>query len=84
MPDRPATALISAGPYRFSRNPLYVASALLYTGASLWFGALWTLTLLPFPLGILQFYVIAREERYLERRFGREYLDYKARVRRWL
>lgn len=84
LPHKPSSALITSGPYRFSRNPLYCASALLYVGLALWLGRLWPLFLLPFVLAAIRLYVIAREESYLERRFGKEYLDYKARVRRWL
>ncbi|MCX5796183.1 MAG: isoprenylcysteine carboxylmethyltransferase family protein [Elusimicrobia bacterium] len=84
LPHKPSSALITFGPYRFSRNPLYLSSALLYAGVALWFGLLWSLLLLPAALAVVRSYVIAKEESYLERRFGRSYLDYKARVRRWL
>jgi protein-S-isoprenylcysteine O-methyltransferase Ste14 len=84
LPHKPSSALIASGPYRFSRNPLYLSSALLYSGLALWFGLFWPLLLLPLALTAIRFYVIAKEESYLERRFGQEYLDYKARVRRWL
>jgi protein-S-isoprenylcysteine O-methyltransferase Ste14 len=84
LPHKPNSALITAGPYRYSRNPLYLSAALLYAGLALWFGLLWSLLLLPAALIAVRFHVIAKEETYLERRFGREYLDYKTRVRRWL
>ncbi|MBI5240433.1 MAG: isoprenylcysteine carboxylmethyltransferase family protein [Elusimicrobia bacterium] len=84
LPSRPSAALITSGPYRFSRNPLYAATALLYAGLALWSGALWALLLLPAAMVVLQRHVIAKEEAYLERRFGADYLDYKDRVRRWL
>lgn len=84
VPVRPAAALVMAGPYRVSRNPMYVAMTLLYTGVSLWALALWPLLFLPVVLAIIRRYVIAREEAYLTRRFGDEYRDYQARVRRWI
>ena len=84
LPFRPSEALITSGPYRFSRNPLYISTALLYIVLALWFAELWTLLMLPAAMAVLQRLVIMKEEAYLERRFGQEYLDYKARVRRWL
>lgn len=84
LPFRPSAALITSGPYRFSRNPLYISTALLYAVLALWFGELWALLLLPAAMAVLQRLVIVKEEAYLERRFGAAYLDYKARVRRWL
>ncbi len=84
LPIRPTTALATDGPYRFTRNPMYVSLALLHAAFALWFDIFWALVLLPAAVAIINFYVIAGEERYLERRFGEEYLRYKARVRRWL
>jgi protein-S-isoprenylcysteine O-methyltransferase Ste14 len=84
IPQRPSAALITSGPYWFSRNPLYVSAALLYAGVALWLDVLWALLLLPLAVTLVRLLVIAEEERYLERRFGPQYLDYKARVRRWL
>jgi protein-S-isoprenylcysteine O-methyltransferase Ste14 len=84
IPVRPSTAIVTGGPFRFSRNPIYVALALLYLGATFWLNTLWPLLLFPVLLFLVQIYVIAREERYLERKFGGEYLEYKSRVRRWL
>jgi len=81
---RPATALITLGPYRFTRNPLYLALALLHAGLGITAGLGWILLLLPAALLVVHHGVIRREERYLECKFGRDYLDYKARVRRWL
>lgn len=83
-PYRPTTALVTTGPYRLSRNPLYVALALAYAGISVAVDSAWMLALiLPFLL-VIRYGVVAREERYLERKFGQAYLDYKAKVRRWL
>jgi protein-S-isoprenylcysteine O-methyltransferase Ste14 len=83
-PWRPTTAIATDGPYRLTRNPAYVGMALVYVGIALLSQALWVLVPLPFVLAIIDRGVIAREERYLERKFGQEYLDYKGRVRRWV
>lgn len=82
-PNRPINDLMDGGPFRFTRNPLYLALALLQAGVGLISGNGWILvTLLP-ALAVVRYYVIAREEAYLTRRFGQAYLDYQARVRRW-
>jgi len=83
-PYRASTAIAEAGIYRFTRNPVYLADALLYVGAALVLRDLWSLLLLPLALVVVHKGVIAREEAYLERKFGEEYRRYKARVRRWL
>jgi protein-S-isoprenylcysteine O-methyltransferase Ste14 len=83
-PFRPTSAIVTTGPYGFSRNPIYIGMACLYAGLALALDAIWALILLPGVLLIIRFYVIAREERYLEAKFGEEYLAYKRRVRRWL
>ena len=83
-PSRPTTAIVSSGPYRLTRNPIYAGMAFLYTGLALVAGRLWALALLPGVLAVVQRGVIEREERYLEARFGDEYRAYRARVRRWL
>jgi protein-S-isoprenylcysteine O-methyltransferase Ste14 len=83
-PAKPATAIVSGGVFRFSRNPLYLSLTLLYIAISLLFSALWALLLLLPLLVIVQIGVIQREEIYLERKFGDEYLRYKAQVRRWI
>ncbi|MCW5317086.1 DUF1295 domain-containing protein [Nostoc sp. KVJ3] len=83
-PSRPTTAIVSDGVFRLSRNPIYLSLTLLYIGIALLLGALWALLLL-FPLlVIVQIGIVQREESYLERKFGDEYLRYKARVRRWV
>jgi protein-S-isoprenylcysteine O-methyltransferase Ste14 len=84
LPIRPATTLVIAGPYRVTRNPMYLALACLYVGLALWFDVFWALVLLPWVVVAIQHYVIVREEEYLESKFGDEYRQYKARVRRWL
>ena len=83
-PNRPVNALVTDGPFRFSRNPLYLSLTVLYLGITLFFDALWPLvTLLPM-LAVVHWGIILREERYLETKFGDEYRAYKARVRRWI
>lgn len=82
-PNQPVTRLMTEGPFRFTRNPLYLALALLHGGIGLVSGNLWILASLPPALLIVRFYVIGREEAYLLRRFGQPYLDYRSRVRRW-
>ncbi len=83
-PTKPTTAIVTEGPYRFTRNPLYLSLAMIYTGIAVVANSLWSLLLLPAVLIIIQLTVIVREEHYLERKFGQEYLSYKERVRRWL
>jgi protein-S-isoprenylcysteine O-methyltransferase Ste14 len=83
-PWKPTTAIVTTGPYRLTRNPAYLGMALIYIGIALLAEALWTLVPLPLVLAVIDRGVIAREERYLERKFGSEYLDYKRGVRRWL
>ncbi len=82
--NRPATAMVRSGPYRFSRNPIYLAFTLFQIGLAASANSLGLLlTLLP-ALALMMRLVIPREERYLEARFPTEYLPYKRAVRRWL
>jgi protein-S-isoprenylcysteine O-methyltransferase Ste14 len=83
-PRKPSEALAVSGPFRFSRNPIYVAMTGLYAGASILANAVWPLLLLPPLLLLMDWGVIRREERYLSVKFGDAYVDYMARVRRWL
>lgn len=83
-PDKPTTALATDGPFRYSRNPLYLATTGLYVGVALLIPAIWPLLLLMPLLFVLHWGVIAREERYLGAKFGAPYDAYRARVRRWL
>ena len=83
-PWRPSTALVLTGPYRFTRNPMYLGFTLLYLGISLWVNSLWPLLFLPLILVVMVRGVIVREEAYLDRRFGDTYRTYRATVRRWL
>jgi len=80
---KPANSLQTTGIYSVSRNPMYLSLLLFYTGLSFIFGNWWSLVLLPFLILIVQEYVIKREEKYLDRRFGQLYFDYKTKVRRW-
>ena len=83
-PDQPTTQIIKTGPYRFSRNPMYLAFLLIQLGVGLALSSWWLLiTLLPAYL-VLRWGVIAREEQYLRALFGAEYLDYQTAVRCWL
>lgn len=81
---RPTTTIVGTGPYRYTRNPMYVGMALAYTGASMTLNDAWALLLLPAVLVAIDVLVIRREERYLTAKFGQTYRDYAARVRRWL
>ena len=81
---KPTTAIVRTGPYRFSRNPIYLAFSVLQLGIAIWDNSLWLLVTLAGAVALVHFFVIRREEQYLERRFGDEYLEYKAAVRRWL
>ena len=83
-PYRPTTAIVEAGPYAFTRNPLYVGMTLVYAGMSARANALPAALLLPVVLHLVDRGVIKREERYLEGKFGGEYRRYKGRVRRWI
>lgn len=83
-PWRPSTALALAGPYRFTRNPMYLGLLLVLLGAALGSDGPWLLLqLVPLTL-CLHFGVVRREEAYLERKFGEPYRQLKVRVRRWL
>jgi protein-S-isoprenylcysteine O-methyltransferase Ste14 len=83
LPSQPTLSIVTDGPFRFTRNPLYVAGSLLYLGLTLIFNSVWPLVLFVPMLVVLDRGVIRREERYLEGKFGDVYLAYKARVRRW-
>jgi protein-S-isoprenylcysteine O-methyltransferase Ste14 len=83
-PWEPTTALVTDGPYRLSRNPAYLADAVIFTAIALLANAPWVLLALPPVLVVMQEGVIKREERYLERRFGSEYRDFRDRRRRWV
>lgn len=83
-PRRPSEALATGGPFRVSRNPIYVAMTGIYIALALLVNSAWLLVLLAPLLVFMQWGVILREERYLAGKFGNEYIAYSARVRRWL
>ena len=83
-PDQPSLAIVTDGPFRFSRNPMYLATTGLYLGITLLVNTPWPLILLSPMLLVLHWGVVRREERYLEAKFGEPYRAYKSRVRRWV
>jgi protein-S-isoprenylcysteine O-methyltransferase Ste14 len=83
-PRRPAVALVRTGPYRYSRNPAYTGLTGLYLGIALAVNSFWLILMLAPTLVAMSRGVIEREERYMERKFGEPYLDYKRSVRRWI
>ena len=83
-PWKPSTVLINEGPYRFSRNPIYVGFAITYVGLAVAMDSVLVLLLLIPCLFVVDRFVIRREERYLSAKFGADYDAYRARVRRWL
>ena len=82
--NEPTTAIVEQGPYRFSRNPIYLAMFLLQIGLAVWIDTLWLLAALAIFAIVIRVGVVAREEAYLERKFGDTYRAYRSRVRRWL
>jgi protein-S-isoprenylcysteine O-methyltransferase Ste14 len=84
IPYRRAATLVTQGPYRLSRNPMYVSVTLAYLGVAALRGILWPMLLLAIPLAILNYIVIPQEEFQLRAAFGAAYDEYCARVRRWL
>lgn len=84
LPWGRASFLVPEGPYRFSRNPMYVGMALAYLGLAIVFASWWALAFLPPVLAILARFVVRKEEAHLEARFGDGYRQYRDRVRRWL
>ena len=83
-PALPTTAIVASGPFRFSRNPLYLALTLLYLGLTLAFDTWWGIVVLVPVLIIMHRGVVLREERYLEQKFGETYRQYRSKVRRYL
>ena len=84
LPGEATTALIEEGPYRLSRNPLYVGLLALYLGLALLVPSVWALLLFPVALALILWGAILPEERFLRDRFGARYEAYAGRVRRWL
>jgi protein-S-isoprenylcysteine O-methyltransferase Ste14 len=83
-PYKPVTAVVTRGPFRYTRNPLYLSMTLIYGGIAAVANALLPVLLLPMVLRLIRRGVIEREERYLERKFGDEYIEYKVRTPRWI
>lgn len=82
--NRPSTTVVEAGPYRFTRNPIYLGMFLGQIGLAIAFNTLWLLmTMVPFAV-VIRYGVVAREEAYLGRKFGEVYRGYCSRVRRWV
>ncbi len=81
---KPVTALVLSGPFRYSRNPIYLAATLLYLGIGIAADSPWVLVLVVPALLVMQLGVVRREERYLSRKFGQKYQTYMRAVRRWL
>jgi protein-S-isoprenylcysteine O-methyltransferase Ste14 len=84
LPGSPTEAMIESGPYRLSRNPLYVGLLALYLALALLGGSLWALVLFPAAVALVLWGAILPEERFLHERFGEPYDAYRRRVRRWL
>jgi protein-S-isoprenylcysteine O-methyltransferase Ste14 len=84
LPGDATTSMIASGPYRLSRNPLYVGLLALYLAIALLASSLWALVLFPTAVVLVLWGAILPEEQFLEDRFGEPYDDYRARVRRWL
>ncbi|HEX4935020.1 MAG TPA: isoprenylcysteine carboxylmethyltransferase family protein [Gemmatimonadaceae bacterium] len=84
LPWRPATALVTDGPFRLTRNPMYVGFTLLYLGGTALVNSAGPLAFLPVILFVMNAVVIPGEERHLAARFGEPYREYCRRVRRWL
>jgi protein-S-isoprenylcysteine O-methyltransferase Ste14 len=83
-PRQPVRRVVTWGPFRLSRNPGYTSLAMIYVGVASVVNTLWPLLFLPAVFGVIRRQVIEREERYLDRKFGAEYRQYKASVRRWI
>lgn len=84
VPFSPATVLVTAGPYRYTRNPMYLGLAGTLLGAAVLMGSMTPFVVIPAFMALIADRFIAGEEAMLERSFGRQYLEYKSRVRRWL
>jgi protein-S-isoprenylcysteine O-methyltransferase Ste14 len=84
IPFNPSTRIVSHGLYRFTRNPMYIGFALWTLGLAMLCNSIWVLLAAPVGLILVDRLVVVREERYLERKFGDEYLSYKRQVRRWI
>lgn len=82
-PFKPSTALVTGGVFRYTRNPAYVGATSIYVGIAMYASSLPAFVALPVVLALLDHFVVSREERYLERRFGDSYTAYYEEVPRW-
>src|SRR5215472_5755342 len=82
--NKPTNVIVRTGPYRFSRNPIYLAFSIFQLGIASWVNSVWLIATLLAAVALMVSVVIPKEERYLETRFGTDYVDYKRSVRRWL
>lgn len=84
LPSKPATQIVNTGIYAHTRNPMYIGIGLIFLSAGFILHTVWCLVLF-FPLMLVLHYgVVRKEEKYLARKFGQPYIDYKKQVRRWL
>jgi protein-S-isoprenylcysteine O-methyltransferase Ste14 len=83
-PSRPPSTMVTHGPFRLSRNPMYLGLTLVYLGVMLLMNSVWTVLFLPLVIALLYLTVIRHEERHLASTFGTAYDEYRRRVRRWL
>ncbi|MDR3391114.1 MAG: isoprenylcysteine carboxylmethyltransferase family protein [Sulfuriferula sp.] len=83
-PYKAAVTLVTCGPFAYTRNPIYVADMLVYLAATVLMGSVWPLCFVPAVWAIMRYAVIAHEEAHLTAKFGQAYVDYCARVRRWM
>jgi len=81
---KPTTELISSGPFRFSRNPVYVSMSLLVIGIGITIDSIWVVRMVLPAITLIHYLIILKEEIYLERKLGDEYRSYKSKVRRWI
>ena len=84
IPFNPTTRIVTHGLYRFTRNPMYIGFALWTFGIAILADSMWMLSAVPIGLILTDLLIVRREERYLERKFGGEYVSYKNKVRRWI
>ena len=84
IPGRPASAIVTTGPYMYTRNPMYLGMTVAYVGGSLVLGTWWAPVALPAVVAFVDRNVIRREEAYLRSRFGDDYEEFSAHTRRWL
>jgi len=82
--NQPTTSIVPTGPYRFSRNPIYLSFLVGQLGIALWISSTWMVATLILAAALVSRVVVPREERYLERRFGQQYSSYRDSVRRWI